>query len=263
MPKLNGAQCTGEQCLPRIKKIPGFFRNFKNQEVKKGQFVSKLKLIHLIQSLSRLPISIVRRPNSYEVKQVSMLGTTPQAAQWFSAAWRYKGLQGTESITATRGPKDTFGGGAIGKGKRRLIYVSYIYNYIYKYNCIWINLYIWCSVAHPPPPLWMGHGPPPPPVVVGLWWGSACFWCCWLSLVSSASPPPCGCVDGSWWWWRCWKYVYKYLCVYEYIYMYMYMMKWICTYNHMYIYVYIYTYVIMFMNMYVYGYVSSPPLWCG
>ena len=123
-------------------------------------------------------------------------------------------------------------------------------------------IYIWCSVAHPPP-LWMGHGPPPPPVVVGLWWGSACFWCCWLSLVSSASPPPCGCVDGSWWWWRCWKYVYKYLCVYEYIYMYMYMMKWICTYNHMYIYVYIYTYVIMFMNMYVYGYVSSPPLWCG
>ena len=50
-------------------------------------------------------------------------------------------------------------------------------------------IYIWCSVAHPPP-LWMGHGPPPPPVVVGLWWGSACFWCCWLSLVSSASPPP-------------------------------------------------------------------------
>ena len=115
----------------------------------------------------------------------------------------------------------------------------------------------------PPPPVDGSWSPPPPPVVVGLWWGSACFWCCWLSLVSSASPPPCGCVDGSWWWWRCWKYVYKYLCVYEYIYMYMYMMKWICTYNHMYIYVYIYTYVIMFMNMYVYGYVSSPPLWCG
>ena len=122
-------------------------------------------------------------------------------------------------------------------------------------------IYTWCSVAHPPPPLWMGHGPPPP-----LWlWG-----CGGALLVSDAAdflwflvpPPPCGCVDGSWWWWRCWKYVYKYLCVYEYIYMYMSMMKWICTYNHMYIYVYIYTYVIMFMNMYVYGYVSSPPP-CG
>ena len=129
-----------------------------------------------------------------------------------------------------------------------------IYTYIYIYGA---------ASPTPPPPLWMGHGPPPP-----LWlWG-----CGGALLVSDAAdflwflvppPPPCGCVDGSWWWWRCWKYVYKYLCVYEYIYMYMYMMKWICTYNHMYIYVYIYTYVIMFMNMYVYGYVSSPPLWCG
>ena len=116
-------------------------------------------------------------------------------------------------------------------------------------------------VQRRPPPVDGSWSPPP------LWlWG-----CGGALLVSDAAdflwflvpPPPCGCVDGSWWWWRCWKYVYKYLCVYEYIYMYMYMMKWICTYNHMYIYVYIYTYVIMFMNMYVYGYVSSPPLWCG
>ena len=121
----------------------------------------------------------------------------------------------------------------------------------------WDYTNIWCSVAHPPPPVDGSWSPPP------LWlWG-----CGGALLVSDAAdflwflvpPPPCGCVDGSWWWWRCWKYVYKYLCVYEYIYMYMYMMKWICTYNHMYIYVYIYTYVIMFMNMYVYGYVSSPP----
>ena len=126
-----------------------------------------------------------------------------------------------------------------------------------------IYIYIYGAASPTPPPPVDGSWSPPPP----LWlWG-----CGGALLVSDAAdflwflvpPPPCGCVDGSWWWWRCWKYVYKYLCVYEYIYMYMYMMKWICTYNHMYIYVYIYTYVIMFMNMYVYGYVSSPPLWCG
>ena len=52
-----------------------------------------------------------------------------------------------------------------------------------------ISYYIWCSVAHPPPPLWMGHGPPPPP----LWlWG-----CGGALLVSDAAdflwflvPPP-------------------------------------------------------------------------
>ena len=102
----------------------------------------------------------------------------------------------------------------------------------YTLSIIYIYIYIWCSVAHPPPPCgWVMVHPP-------LWlWG-----CGGALLVSDAAdflwflvpPPPCGCVDGSWWWWRCWKYVYKYLCVYEYIYMYMYMMKWICTYNHMY-----------------------------
>ena len=134
----------------------------------------------------------------------------------------------------------------------------------YKTN-IGIYVYIWCSVAHPPPPCGWVMVPPPP-----LWlWG-----CGGALLVSDAAdflwflvppPPPVdvwmghggGGGAGS-------MYIYKYLCVYEYIYMYMYMMKWICTYNHMCIYVYIYTYVIMFMNMYAYGYVSSPPpLWCG
>ena len=37
------------------------------------------------------------------------------------------------------------------------------------------TMYIWCSVAHPPPPPVDGSWSPPPPVVVGLWWGSACF----------------------------------------------------------------------------------------
>ena len=171
MPKLNGAQCTGEQCLPRIKKIPGFFRNFKNQEVKKGQFVSKLKLIHLIQSLSRLPISIVRRPNSYEVKQVSMLGTTPQAAQWFSAAWRYKGLQGTESITATRGPKDTFGGGRLER-EREDLYTYHISIIISTNIIVYELIYIYGAASPtPPPPCGWVMVPPPPcgcGAVVGL-----------------------------------------------------------------------------------------------
>ena len=56
-----------------------------------------------------------------------------------------------------------------------------------------LYIYIWCSVAHPPP-LWMGHGPPPP-VVVGLVSDAADFlW--FLVPPPPMVPPPCGVGNG-------------------------------------------------------------------